>query len=266
MANYVPISRVKHAGLHWTKPTDYRFAAGEALLPLVVAELPRVAQNMPTAFVVSGDTFVPVLLAGVQPGSSLLVANDGRWLGGYVPALLRSHPFSLLPSAAGEFVICVDAHSTHLCPDTDSTGLPLFNADGEASSAVSQMLPLLERREQSRQQTEQACQILHQHGLLVPWVIPADEATGTPAMRGLFQVDEARLNALDDQAFLQLRQAQALPMAYSQLLSMLHLPRLLELHRARSRPQQASASVQAVAAELGDSLGSTDGTISFAGL
>lgn len=264
MANYVPISRVKHASLHWKKPTDYGFARGEALQPLVVAELPRVAQNMPTAFVASGDTYVPVLLAGVRPGASLLVAADGRWLGGYVPAVLRSHPFSLLPSAAGEYVICVDAHSSFLCPDTE--GLPLFSADGGASAAVSQLLPLLERREQSRQQTELACKALQQHGLLMPWVIPADDATGMPEVRGLFRVDEARLNALDDQAFLQLRQAQALPMAYSQLLSMLHLPRLAGMHQAWTRNEQVSAHQQAVAVELGDNLGSTGGTISFAGL
>ncbi len=264
MANYVPISRVKHAGLHWKKPTDYGFARGEALLPLVVAELPRVAQNMPTAFVASGDTYVPVLLAGVRPGTSLLVAADGRWLGGYVPAVLRSHPFSLFMSAAGECVVCVDAHSQHLSQDAD--GLPLFGADGGASAAVNQLLPLLERREQSRQQTELACKALQQHGLLVPWVIPADDAAGTPEMRGLFRVDEARLNALDDQAFLQLRQAQALPMAYSQLLSMLHLPRLAGVHQAWSRNEQVTANLQTVAAELGDNLGSAGGTISFAGL
>jgi hypothetical protein len=264
MANYVPISRVKHAGLHWKKPTDYGFARGEALLPLVVAELPRVAQNMPTAFVASGDTYVPVLLAGVRPGTSLLVAADGRWLGGYVPAVLRSHPFSLLLSAADEYVICVDAHSSHLCPDTE--GLPLFSADGAASAAVSQLLPLLERREQSRQQTELACKALQQHGLLVPWVIPADDAAGTPEMRGLFRVDEARLNALDDQAFLQLRQAQALPMAYSQLLSMLHLPRLVGMYRVWLRSEQVTANLQPLAAELSGALHDTSGTISFAGL
>jgi hypothetical protein len=55
---------------------------------------------------------------------------------------------------------------------------------------------------------------------LAPWPLEVETAEGRKAVAGLFRVDEARLNALDADAFLALRAAGALPLAYAQLLSM----------------------------------------------
>ena len=51
----------------------------------------------------------------------------------------------------------------------------------------------------------------------------------------MFQIDEAALNALPDEAFLELRRAGALLIAYGQLLSMQHLPLLGQLADAHAK-------------------------------
>lgn len=61
---------------------------------------------------------------------------------------------------------------------------------------------------------------------------------GERKLEGLFRVNEAALNALDNEAFLSVRKSGALPVAYAQLLSMQQLRVLGELAQARAQRTQ----------------------------
>ena len=64
-------------------------------------------------------------------------------------------------------------------------------------------------------------------------------AEGEREIGGLYRIDEKRLNELPAEEFEEIRKAGALPLIYSQLLSMQHLPilgKLAEAHAQADRP------------------------------
>ena len=80
MPNFVAVSRTHHTGQRWQRPSSYRFAAQDAVVPLVAQELPKAAMHIPFGFIATDERFVPVAVQGLEPGRNLFVAPDGRWL------------------------------------------------------------------------------------------------------------------------------------------------------------------------------------------
>jgi hypothetical protein len=221
MPAYAVVSRQTHAGKGWRRYDGYGFAAGEALLPLVGAEFARAAVAMPIAFVGQDGVFRPMAVLSLVPGRNLFVGPDGKWLGGYVPAVLRGHPFALhRPAGSDQAVLCVD-EASGLVVDAATPGAePFFDADGAPAPPVKAVLDFLVQIDANRSATGRAVAALAAAEALTPWSLEVETPEGRKAVAGLFRVDEARLNALDGETFLGLRAAGALPLAYAQLLSM----------------------------------------------
>lgn len=227
----VPVSRERHGQQAWKRWTSYAFAAQRALVPLVAAEFPKAAMAFPVAFIQKGDSYLPVAVLGLEPNLNLFVAPDGRWLGGYVPATLRTYPFSLLQTGEGHWVLCIDEESGLLVAAGE--GEPFFDATGGLAEGVKAVLSVLQQVEQSRQATVRACASLSQYDLIKPWPIQVRLGESQYELEGLFQIDEGALNRLDDTHFLELRRVGALPLAYCQLLSMQHIDLLGRLAAQR---------------------------------
>lgn len=266
MPHIVPVSRDRHGALQWRSPAGYSFAAGDAVAPLVVQELPKAAMTLPIGFVPDNGQFVPVAVQGLQSGKNLLVAPDGRWLGGYVPALYRGFPFALALTETGQQVLCVNEDSGLV----GTTGeQPFFKEDGQPSQALANVLGFLTQVSANRLLTQRMCAVLQKHQLIQPWVIQVQTDNGPQSVDGLFRVDETALNQLPAQVFEEVRQSGALPMAYCQLLSMQHLPKLGELARAHAQAAQAVAASAAAQlshhGELNLDFLNQDGVISLGG-
>ncbi len=246
MANIQPISRERHAGKRWQRYSSYGFARTHAAVPLTVAEFSRAAVALPIALLPQGDGFLPFALLGLEQGKNLCVAPDGRWIGEYIPAVLRAHPFALASTEAGEKVLCVDEDSGLV---TENPGDELFFAeDGEPSQATGVVLKFLYQLDLTTAPTKAACDVLQKHGLIVPWPITLQSENGQRKLDGIFQIDEGRMSSLPDEAFVELRQNGALQFAYCQLLSMQHLQSLGTLAQAH-----AAAEAQNPLASLGGS-------------
>lgn len=168
MVDYQVITRERHGLKHWLNHSGYTFAAGEALCPLVVQELPKAVLSMPISFVSEGEHFVPVAVQGLAAGQNLLVALDGRWLAPYIPALYRGYPFRMALTEQGEQVLCIDEASGLM---SESAGEPFFNEDGTPAQAVLEILEFFNQIEANRQLTRSICAVLQQHGLIQPWPI-----------------------------------------------------------------------------------------------
>ncbi|MBK7509056.1 MAG: SapC family protein [Comamonadaceae bacterium] len=65
-------------------------------------EASRAAGSLPLAFWKRQDSFELVAVTGLEPHRSLMVASNGQWLAGYVPAVLRAHPFWLVRNSRPE--------------------------------------------------------------------------------------------------------------------------------------------------------------------
>jgi hypothetical protein len=220
---YHPVTPDRHASRWWNAPSSYSWAAREITVPLVSFELSRAVLHLPVAFMRQGETLMPFAIVGVESGVNLFVAHDGIWTGGYVPAALRSRPFALLPLQDGRRALCIDEEAGRVGTEQGPSGHAFFSGDGKLSHALQQFLVFLSAVEESRQSTRQACLALEAHGVLVPWDIELKSDTGSRRLEGLFRLDEAKLDALPDEAFLGLRRARAMPLAYAQMLSMQHI-------------------------------------------
>lgn len=260
MARYVALSRQRHAGLSWNRPTDYGFAADRPFVGIVGPELAPAATNMPLAFIKDGEALHLVGLLSWNGGSNLFVGADGGWLAGtYIPAMFRTHPFRLLRETDEKLTLCVDEESGLVL---ERGGKELFFEDeGQPSKAVSDVLRILEIMEKSRSASSKAVSSLDAAGVIVPWEATHSEREGRPTPSILFRIDEARLRSLDDDKFLELRKAGALSIAYAQLISLSRLDvlaRLSEYRDGKKNPRVLPSST------LGNILAqSSDETLRF---
>ena len=246
------ISRDAHINRRWRRPTTYKFAAGDAVVPLVVPEVMKAAANFPIGFLKAGESVRLVGLFGLQPGQNLYVAADGRWFGNYIPAVFRTYPFRLADNGAGGFVACVIEDEAILTNGPDGER---FFADDEGKSlspGVNATLEVLRQVAGVEQMTAVACTLLQKHQLLVPWRFRrADDKVYT--MGDVLTVDEAALNGLSAEALVEMRSGWALPLAYAQLLSQQHVATLVALEAAHAKRQaQVAAAASGIVNPKGE--------------
>lgn len=235
-----PVSRSRYAGQRWKRSTSYSFAAGDAWSELTVQELPQAMLHLPIGFVAVQDRFVPAALQGVAAGKNLFVARDGRWLGGYIPAVYRAYPFALASNERGEQVLCFNEGSGLL---SSHEGELFYDDQNQPGKALAELVNFMQAMAAGRQFTQQVCAVLQKHSLIQPWpiTVPGDGGATTLAT-GMFRIDEAALNQLGMDALLELRNAGALLPAYCQLLSTQHVPMLFKLADAHAQAQAMAAA------------------------
>ena len=235
----VPVSPERHGGKAWRGFSGYLYAAGEAVLPLCAVELPRAAADMPVGFLRQNEAVSPVAICSLVPGQNFYIAPEGRWLGGYVPAILRAYPFALVAGDGDQRVVCIDEESGLLLEAPDAEGAdPFFDDQNQPAGKFAQVVDFLTHLERDRQATAALCALLDGHGLFADWPLKVDAGQGAQDVTGILRIDEAKLNQLSDAAFLELRKAGALPFIYTHLLSTQRLPVLSRLAQLQAQLQQ----------------------------
>ena len=220
MSRFVAVSRELHDQKKWRRYESYAFAAGDALIPVVAAELASAALSMPLAFSEQSGRYTLVAVLSLTPSRNMFVGPNGRWLGSYIPSWFRGYPFRLLPQqgTTDKVVLCVDEESG-LVVERSADGDSFFDAEGNLSPALKTVFEFLSTLERSRGVTNLAVAALAEAGVIRPWQITAKTEQGQQAISGLHRVDEVAMNALSDDLFLNLRKRLALPIAYMQMLS-----------------------------------------------
>jgi len=257
-----PISQSAFGSKRFKRYDSYAFAAKDAIAPLVLKELVRACMVMPIGFAKVQEAFVPVVVLGLGNEKNLFVAPDGRWVGRYVPAAYRGYPFVLANGPQDKQILCFDDSSGLL---TDTEGEPFFNEDGKPTDGINDVLNFLTQLAVNRQATQRVCALLAEHNLIEPWPIKlkGEEQAPERNLEGLFRVNEAAFNQLEEKPLHALHQGGALPVIYCQLLSMQHLPVLGELAKAREAAEQQAALPKNKAGEIDLSFLADDTTISF---
>jgi hypothetical protein len=239
MANLKPVSRQSHGGQMWRRLATYSFTAKDSYVPIVGSELGRVVTTLPVAFMESGGQFMPVAVLSFTPGQNLFVAPNGKWLGLYVPMLYQTYPFRLLRMPeTDQYALFVDDDAQALPDAAVSTEL-FYDTEGNLSPATKAVFDALVQFEQQRLATQVAVAALAAERLICPWPIKLQDGDTERTVGGLHRIDETALVAMSDEAFLRLRKAGALVIAYSQLLSLGqlgHFSHLQELHNRVGQP------------------------------
>ncbi len=242
MVKVVPVDRERHGRKHWRRPSGYGFAANVNVVPLGGSEFSQAITTMPIGFIegVPG-TYLPVAVVALSKDGNLFVGPGGQWLGGYVPAALRSYPFSLIRTEGVEAgVLGIDEDSGLIVDDAGGEGVEgFFEADGRFTSTTKAVAELVHHSARDQVTTARAVSALADAGVIKPWPLTVQVGDQQTTVSGLYCIDEAALNALDAAAFLKLRQASSLVIAYAQLLSMVQVHALARLSWMRRQAGQA---------------------------
>lgn len=238
MPKYIPLSKSQHqnAGL---LPTDYRYALEQAVVPLVMEELPHVLPTMAIGFVPSAKEkeFNLVALQSLQANVNVYVHTNGRWIGGYRPAWYRAYPFKLIKdSQNARQVVCVDESASAFEQQASEQAIKLFDAQGELTARMRDTITFLEKLQQGTLLTQTLVNQLSNTGVIVPWSLNTKTAENdeTRAVTGLYHIDEAALKTLSATTLAELATSGALSLAYTQLLSEHRLQGLSRLYELRN--------------------------------
>lgn len=259
-----PLNLGQFASKRFVRPTHYAFASKDAMAALVAQEFPKAALSLPIGFVAAGESFAPVAVLGLQPGQNLFVSPEGRWLGGYIPAVYRGFPFLLADTEDGRQLLCINDAQGSI---SDTEGEAFFGADEQPTEAVKEVLNFLNQLASNRPGTLKVMSVLQKFALISPWPIKLQSADQQEkSVEGLYRIDEVALNKLPAEALEEVRQTGALPLIYCQLLSMQHLPTLGKLAQARHEAERLAALPQKEPVELDMTFLADDTTISFSNL
>lgn len=237
MTSIAPVSNQLHGHRSWKRFSSYLFASADTIAPLVLREVPKACLSLPIGFVRSDGGFRLVAVQGLEPGTNLLVSTDGRWLGKYIPAAYRGYPFVLANTSDGRQVLAIREDSGLVM---DAGGEAFFDADGQPSKAVKEIMDFLEQVQASAHATAGLCALLAEHNLIQPWRVTVKSEEGDRNIEGLFCVDEKALNSLSADAMMALRDGGAMTLAYCQLLSMQNLQEIARLAAEKSSAGAAS--------------------------
>jgi hypothetical protein len=235
MARYVVVTRKRHGQKKWLRFGNYAFATKDIVAPLGAGELAAAALAMPCAFVREAERYALVAVLSATAGRNMFVGQDGRWYGGYVPATLRLYPFRMLPGDEADKVLLYVDEDSKLVVDDNPAGEDFFDAQGNPAPVLKPRLEAAMALERNRKSTDVAIAALAAAGVIRPWEIKVKSNEGERPIDGLYRADEAALRELPDETFLNLRKTSALPIAYTQMLSMGQLGVLQRLARVRTQ-------------------------------
>lgn len=213
------LSKDVHADLAIKPSSDFSFAAKANAIPIMIAEMPQAMRSYPIVFAGAGS--MPLVLTGLKKGENTFIDAKGRWAEGhYIPGYVRRYPFVLAGEPSDDrLTLCIDlAADTVTTTDTEGAD-PLFE-DGEPTTVTQKALKFCEEYQAMLNVTTAAVALMQKHDLLVSKTSKITLPDGDiHEIGGFFSADEAKLNELDDAAFLELRKAGTLGAIYCQLAS-----------------------------------------------
>lgn len=199
--------------------TGWEFAREANSILLSASEFSAAATSYPIVFAKSGENLAAYAVTGYKAGENRFVDEDGNWReNAYIPAYVRRYPFILATEPDGKTLSL--ALDTACSAVNKKTGQPLY--DGDKPSAFAQKA--LDFCAKYRTDLENTSRLLS--GLLEADILVDRTATvkipGEPESQivGFSIVDEQKLSALSDEAFLKLRQGGLLGMIYCHLISL----------------------------------------------
>ncbi|WP_076407843.1 SapC family protein [Shewanella sp. UCD-KL12] len=214
----------KHADLKVSKP-DFSQVADEHILPITLHEFSRAATEYPIVFVKNSETgkFQSVVMLGLKPEQNLSVVN-GEWVGSYIPNAVKDYPFAVVLNAEQPDKIWIGIREQSKQVGTDA-GEPLFK-EGEETPFFNQRRESIVQHFEEEQASQSILQFLAEKELFRQQTLTVTVKGEQRNINGLYMVDEAKLNDLSDDDFLDLKKRGLLGPIYGHLTSLHQVNRL----------------------------------------
>jgi hypothetical protein len=241
--NYIPLDKTKHSDLKVLTKPNFSYAANTHLAAATIREFPQLAGSMPLVFIEDPNTknVHTVAMLGLEQGSNLYYAED-KWQGPHVPLNIQRYPFDIRPDG-DKLGVFIDEQSEMLIKDGE--GLELFTAEGEPSEFLKNRQQFLAELANSEVQNQRFIKQLQDLKLLDEIQIRVNYRSGQARnVTGILSINEKALLDLDDDKVLALHKAGFLGAAYSMMLSLGQLNRLVELSNKTDNPIQSMQIVQ----------------------
>jgi hypothetical protein len=245
----VALNRERHQNLKiQLKPDHFSFATNTNSVLLAGSEFVEAARDYPIVFVgKEGGPFTLAALVGLGDKENLMVSNAGNWeTSTYIPAFIRRYPFVLAGTDDAEsLTVCVDEAYSGL---NDEEGQALFAAEGSQTDYLTNVIEFLRLFHSEMKRTSLFAARLAELGVLSSKVITIERDGKKQTLEGLWVVDEAKLNALDDASTLELVRCGYMGWIYAHLLSLSNVARLAR--RLDARRTDAPAIMPAVSSDV----------------
>jgi hypothetical protein len=219
----VALNKDTHRQLRFRPMGNFGFATELHSAPLCASEFFAAAKEYAIVFVRTPDQGVfPVVVLGLKNDQNLFISSDGDWTARYLPASVRSYPFTFVESS--------DKSTLNILIDEaypgfgDKEGAALFDEHGAPAGDLQQRLKFLKLHQQDITRTREFGAELNRLELLTERSallrVANDERH---QLTGFLAVDEAKLNALGDADLLKLARSGYLALVTAHLLSISNL-------------------------------------------
>ncbi|TNE62334.1 MAG: multidrug transporter [Alphaproteobacteria bacterium] len=217
----------KHGHIKVVDGVDMSRVHDQQILPLVAHEFAAAACAMPVIFIKNSENgqFQAAGLLGFKPGENLYV-QDGKWTGAYMPRILEQQPFGLVPSPHNpeQLMLAIDESNTRVQAD----GHALYEGGKETEYLAKRRQSIIDYFEQSRV-TSAFAQLLSDLDVLSARTLSVDVGGDKVNLNGLYFIDEAKVNALPDDKYLDLRKRGFIGVIYAHLVSLNQVRHLVQL-------------------------------------
>lgn len=234
--NYVPLDKDKHSDLKVSAAVDFAYAANTHLAAATIREFAQLSGSMPLVFIEDPNTknVHTVAMLGLEQGTNLFFAEN-KWQGPHVPLNIQRYPFDIRPDG-DKLGVFIDENSSQLM----ESGQPLFNESGEPTEYLQNRQQFLAELANSEVQNQRFIKLLQEHKLLEEIQLRVNYSSNQSRnVTGILSINEKRLLELDDDKVLAMHKAGYLGAAYSMMLSLGQLNRLVELSNKTDNPIQS---------------------------
>ena len=238
MANYQQLNNVDHGSLRVITERGAQYGDQVMFVPTFPAEMRSVQAHYPILLHKQPESgrFMPVALFGFEEGENLFLEGNS-WHAAYIPMMVRRQPFLIgfqqrSPGAAQERVITIDLDNPRV---SEREGTALFLQQGGNSEYLEAMATMLEAIHQGHAQNAALIDALLELELIeaITLNITLNDQSENQ-LRGMFALNDERLQKLGGAALGELNRAGFLLPAYMMLASQSQLGRLVEMRNTRS--------------------------------
>ena len=213
------LSLGRHGRLGLAPEGDYGFAKALVSVPASLSEIVIAQRAYPVVFA-GVEAPIPVIVLGLsEKTGNVFVDSENRWVDDlYVPAFLRRYPFIAVPKPGGsDLALAADVGSELIVKD----GAQPFFENRKPSAAAKRAFEFCAKLHADFEAARQFGAALMEAGLLREHSAEVRVgAAGVVQLTNFKMIDEAKLDALDDEDFLGWRRNGRLPAAYAQLMSL----------------------------------------------
>jgi hypothetical protein len=219
--NLQPLSSSVHSSYRARQSDKAPYFAKAHAIPLTIDEFIHAQRHMPIVFS-TGESVVPLALAGLNEGVNVFVDEEGKALQPfYVPAYVRRYPYVLarLDSNAQELSLCFD-------PDSDLVGdfpegAALFDEE-KPSEHLNAVLKFCEDFEVAGQRTAAFVKEIQALDLLIDGEVSIQPSDSSQPFiyRGFRMIDEQKFRDLNGDQLRKINQNGILPLIVAHLFSL----------------------------------------------